>query len=179
MSARQAGQRRGDGCDRPSGRRDWWRRSPTSWRESSCASCGSRTGNGVCVALSSRSFDSDLLQVLLSDPSRPAQVGAAGGAPPPNETLARSISVTITNTSSAATAPRGDQVVVDLDKQRRLDLVVAVLEEGDLHDQQLLRLRHAEVATGLTEVLGVVLVEQLIAVGIRRLERAHERRVNR
>jgi len=87
--------------------------------------------------------------------------------------------VTITNTSSAATAPRGDQVVVDLDKQRRLDLVVAVLEEGDLHDQQLLRLRHAEVATGLTEVLGVVLVEQLIAVGIRRLERAHERRVNR
>jgi hypothetical protein len=47
------------------------------------------------------------------------------------------------------------------------------------NDQQLLRIRHAELATGLTEVLGVVLVEQLTAVGIRRLERAHERRLNR
>jgi hypothetical protein len=60
--------------------------------------------------------------------------------------------------------------VVDLDEQRLLELVVAGLEGGDLHDQQLLRIRHAEVASGLTEVLGVVLVEQLIAVGIRRLE---------
>jgi hypothetical protein len=31
----------------------------------------------------------------------------------------------------------------------------------------------------LTEVLGVVLVEQLIVVGIWRFERAHERRLNR
>lgn len=37
----------------------------------------------------------------------------------------------------------------------------------------------ATVATGLTEVLGVVLVEQLIAVGIGGLECAHERRLNR
>jgi hypothetical protein len=37
----------------------------------------------------------------------------------------------------------------------------------------------ATIATGLTEVLGVVLVEQLIAVGIGGLKRAHERRLNR
>ena len=74
---------------------------------------------------------------------------------------------------------RGDEVVVDLDKQRLLELVLAVLEGGDLRDPQLLRLRHAEVATGLTEVLGVVLVEQLMAVVIRRVERADDRRLNR
>ena len=78
QSAREAGQRRGDGCDRPSGRRDWWRRSPASSRDRLCASCGSRTGNRVCVALGSRSFDSDLLHVLLSGLSRPAQAGPLG-----------------------------------------------------------------------------------------------------
>jgi hypothetical protein len=36
----------------------------------------------------------------------------------------------------------------------------------DLHDQQLVRLRPAEVAAGLTGSLGVVLVERLILVGI-------------
>jgi hypothetical protein len=44
----------------------------------------------------------------------------------------------------AADDTRGDQVVVDLDKQGPLDLVVAVLEGRDLHDQQLVRTRHAD-----------------------------------
>jgi hypothetical protein len=37
----------------------------------------------------------------------------------------------------------------------------------------------ATIATGLTEVLGVVLVQHLIAVCIGDLERVHERRLNR
>ena len=50
---------------------------------------------------------------------------------------------------------------------------------ADVNPRQLVRIRHTEVATGVTEVLGVVLVEQLVAVGIGHFERAHERRLNR
>jgi hypothetical protein len=58
--------------------------------------------------------------------------------------------------------------------RRRVGLATAESERGSR-----VPARHAEVATSLTEVHGVVLVEQMMAVGIRRLERAHERRLNR
>jgi len=67
QSAREAGQRRGDGCDRPCGRRDWWPGSP--------------------------GFVPGALMRFLRLEG-------------PNETFARPISVTITNTSSTATTPR-------------------------------------------------------------------------
>jgi hypothetical protein len=99
----------------------------------------------VCVALGSRSFDSDLLYVLLSGLGRPAQAGPWGCAPSERNFRSRDLGDHHEHVVSGDDT-RGDEVVVDLDKQRLLELVLAGLEGGDLHDQQPLRIRHAELA---------------------------------
>src|SRR5439155_26679586 len=63
-----------------------------------------------------------------------------------------------------------DQVAVDLGEQRLLDRIVTRLQKGDLDDQQLVGVGHAEIAAGMTEALPVVLVEQLIPVCFRHCE---------
>ena len=99
--------------------------------------------------------------------------------PPPNETFARPISVIITNTSSAATTSAATRLWLISTSNDFLTWSSRPSRNVLSPIQQLVRIRHTEVATGVTDVLDVVLIEQLVAVGIGHLERAHERRLNR
>lgn len=91
--------------------------------------------NRVCVAVGNRSFDSDLLHVLLSGLSDQRNPGPWGSAPAERSIRSSDLGDHHEHVVSGDDT-RGD---LGLDKQRLLELVLAVLEGGDLHDQQLLQ----------------------------------------